>query len=83
MNFFYTIKPEFENQEILKIPSPYIIEDFAKSFMQSFIKEQNKKMGLQDGTYIVSLYKDISPQPQECHMSNKFKKTSNEIIFLD
>lgn len=83
MNFFYTIRPEFEKEEILQIPSPYIIEEFAKSFMQSYIKEQNKIMGLQDGIYIVSLYKDTLPHPQECGLSNKFKKSSNEIIFLD
>ncbi|MDE7346100.1 MAG: hypothetical protein K2N48_05070 [Muribaculaceae bacterium] len=81
MKFVYTIKTTDNNKIILKIASPYIIDEFAKAFMQQFIKNHECISDLPDGNYIVDLYKDITPFPSDPELSNSFYKNKASITF--
>ena len=83
MKFIYIVKSDSPDNPELRIPCPYIIDDFAKAFMQQFIKNHEILKKLPDGKYVVNLYKDIVPIPSESELSNSFKKEREYIEFLE
>lgn len=86
MGFYYKIHPKLEDTVILTIPSPYIIEEYAKTFMQEYIRRHNCIMALPDGIYNVSLHGDVGTEPQKRGMvpyTSRFVKHAYEITFIE
>ena len=83
MKFIYTVSGRYDDSPIISLPCPYIIDDFAKSFLQQFIKNHKSIRNLPDGMYIVKLYKDILPAPLKSELFNTFKKDKEHIEFFE
>ncbi len=83
MKFYYTIKPELEEEVILNLPSPYVLEDFARSLLQQFVGGQPKVQALPDGVYLVNLYREANPVDEEIGAINSFIKKNTIIKFLE
>ncbi len=83
MKFYYTIKPELEDGIILKLPSPYVLEDFARSLLQQFVGGQPKVQALPDGVYLVKLYREANPVDEEIRVTKSFMKKHTTLKFLE
>lgn len=83
MKFYYEIKPELEDKIVLILPSPYVLEDFARSLLQQFVAGQSKVQDLPDGVYLVNLYREANPLDEEIGATNSFTKNDTIIKFLD
>lgn len=83
MKFYYTIRHKIEDNIILTLPSPYVIEDYAVSLMLQFVKEQKSVQALPDGEYIVNLYREVMPKDEKCGVAGYFIKNSNHIRIIE
>ena len=81
MKFYYLIKANEINDLSLKIPSPYITEEYATSLLQKFIKHHSSILALPNGNYTVNLYKDILPDPVKHELVCHFCKQNTSIVF--
>ncbi len=82
MKFYYTVKPEHEDKIILKLPCPYVLEDFAISLMQQFVGGQTIVQNLPEGAYIVNLVIDNRNSDEECSLTTtSFEKNTNGVFF--
>ncbi len=83
MKFYYAIKPELEEEIILKLPSPYVLEEFARSLMQQFVAGQPKMKAIPDGVYLIDLYRETMPIDEKIGVTNSFVKNADTIRFIE
>lgn len=81
MKFYYYIQSNDGREEILRLFSPYIIEEFAKSLMQVYISNNVKVKNLPNGEYKVTLYRTIENKEEGVNQYDIFTKLDTDLVW--